>query len=785
VFVGEAPGYDEDSRGVPFVGRAGAMLDALLRENGFRREDVFVTNAVRCRPPENRDPSVKELKACREYLVNELRSVQPKYIVALGNTALRALTGDSGVGKHRGAVLPAHPDFGNSSSVVVTAHPAAALRYPHFADQIREDLTFLRRTLDGSFSAVPLEWTYATDAQGLTGPVWAFDYETNAREPRDPFLAAYLCAIDVGAGPVKVFGGESVGIAAWQLDNAAQRGVRVVGHNASRFDRVIGRALFGGNVRCDDTMLMGFLLHEEWGAAKRLNLESLCAAELGVEPWKRDVVWNWRDAAKIPWDKAAEYNARDTRYTRELFTVLERKLKEDGAGTPFAGALWRVYDRLLLPASRALADMEQRGLYVNRANCDEASAEFTAQAERHLATINAIAGAQGLPDFNPRSPTQVGELLFKRLGLPPVNWTASGTASTNVEALKTLRELGAAPDLLNAILLYRKALRIVNTYSTKFARLADWQSMIYSSYSMVNTDSGRTASFDPNAQNIPRNKRVRRIIGAPPGKVVLAADFSQLELRTGASRYVFDEPNLRAAFERGEDPHRLLAASITGKPPHLVSSKERTDAKRANFLFLYGGEEDMYIRKQLEDYDIVKSREDARRERDAFFFRWSALPAGYERIMTELDKTGQVRSPLGTLRRLPNVFADNRSVKTEAYRVAINFVNQCFAWHLAAIGLVLLGGAGLDVRSFQHDAYLIYVDDDENAVRHASTQVRYLLEHGVPQVLRSEFNLEFDVPLKVDVSAGTAWTDDDRLCEHGIWMPRTACPSCVASRIAA
>jgi DNA polymerase-1 len=352
-----------------------------------------------------------------------------------------------------------------------------------------------------------------------------------------------------------------------------------------------------------------------------------------------------------------------------------------------------------------------------------------------------------------------------------------------VGPLKKLREQGYEPPLLNALFKRRKALRMVNTYTEKFKKLADCRSMIYPGYSLTSTDSGRVASFNPNAQNIPREPRVRRIIAAPPGKVLLAADYSQLEMRTAASKYVFDEPNLREAFLRGDDVHRLLAATITGKLPVDVTKVERTNAKPPNFLFLYGGEEQMYIDTLLDDYDIVKPFAEARRERDAYFTRWNQLPAGHAKYVDELLATGEVRSPLGTRRRIPHVFDLYPSARKEAFRVVINFVNQCFAAHLAQIGLVLLNAAGIDVRSFQHDAYLCYVDDNEEAVRSTARTMRDLLTRGVPQVLYDEFGLTLDVPLLVDVSAGTAWTDDDRLCEHDVWMPKLACPQCIEAAV--
>jgi uracil-DNA glycosylase family 4 len=903
MIVGEGPGWNEDRQGTPFVGKAGAALNEMLCEAGFNREEIFITNAVKCRPPENRDPTAKELKACRQYLADELQTVRPRVVLAFGNHALRTLTGESGINKHRGTMLPlsAHYALAGRSDcrVFASVHPAAGLRYPHMRRQTEEDLALLKRTLDNDFVEVAVPWedassdliidlTYVTGAmakqlgyepdikntwkdggfnwnsiplpdnsarivlfdpphivlrdanlgdsgklyrdlaeaygryetsdeaktdiaggfreiervlkpggicifkwcdlrmahstvqqlipatlppfdftaqesgnrknigkyttvfyylrsekQSKTSPFAAYDLETNARETRDPFCHVYCCAIDSGLLKVSVY--DNLKSAADTLEATT----RIVGHNSSRFDRLMLRRITGRDIKCDDTMLMGFLLHEEWGPAKRLNLESLCAAELGVRPWKKDVTWNWRDAAAIPQDEMKQYCARDTRYTRELALKLAPKLQSEG--------LWNLYDKLLLPASRALADMEERGVYVNAANVAEARVYWEAEAELQLNALHKIK-----PDFNPRSSKQVGELLFEELGYAPVDRTKAGKASTAVGTLKTLREQYRDDPVFDALLKYRRSQKMLGTYIAKFENEPDRWGMLYPWYAMTQTVTGRTSG---DLQQIPRTDTgpmIRRCIGVLPGKVLLSADFSQLEMRVAASKYVFDEPNLRQAFVNGEDVHRLLAATINGKRPEDVTKEERQNAKPPNFLFLFGGEEQMYIRTLLEDQDVVKTYEQAQFERDAFFSRWSGLAAGHGRVIAALDRDGFVRTFFGFKRRLPNARAEDRRIVVEAYREAVNVVVQNPACYMALIGLVLLGAAGFEVRSFQHDAYLLWVDDNEAAVRAATAQIRGLLEDGVPQVLKSEFDVDFDVPLRVDIQAGTCWTQDDR-----------------------
>jgi DNA polymerase-1 len=768
MIVGEAPGAEEDHYGRPFIGKAGQILATLLTENGFKREEIYITNAAKCRPPKNRDPKAAEIKACRQYLKAEIEAVQPRLIVSLGNNALKSLTGETGISKHRGSVLPLLPHFEASDcGVFVATHPAAALHYPHFIEQIRDDLGLLRKTFYGEFVTIETPWSPDPWPDGVPNgydgsQMWSFDLETNASETRDPFAKVYLCGIDDGRS-IKMRD-DAFGTAVLLRGHTQ----RLVGHNSSRFDRLHLRKATGIDIKCDDTMLMGWLLHEEWGPAKRLNLESLCVGELGVEPWKRDVTWDWRKPTTIPWDEAKAYCAHDTRLTRMLAQRLIPQLQEQ--------ELYTFYDRLLLPASRALADMEERGLVVIDVNVRAARAFYEEKTARFLNEVKQVAANYGLESFNPGSTKQVGQLLFDKLGYFAEEFTPTGAASTNVGVIKTLREnLGdEASPVLDATLRYRKCRnKMLGTYIAHYENERDYFGRWYPWYSLTQTATGRTSG---SAQQIPRgdtelvdpgeHPMIRRCVGGEPGEVILDIDFAQLEMRVAASRYVFDEPNLRAAFEQNLDVHLLLASTITGKPLEHVTKTERQNAKPPNFLFLYGGEEDMYRRTLLEDQDIVKSWAQANHERNAFFARWSGLPAGHVRVIAELQAAGRVRTLFGTLRRLPNVYSEERKVRVESFRQAVNAKVQTPACHMALIGLVLLTAAGFKVRSFQHDAYLVGIEDSEAVVRRAAAQIKELLERGVPEVMASTFGIDWDVPLKVDMKCGTAWTENDR----GHWL---------------
>lgn len=145
MFVGEAPGRDEDLQGEPFVGRAGKLLDKILEATGFRREEVYIANVLKCRPPENRDPQPEEMETCSPYLLEQIRLINPKFIVCLGRiAAMQLLETKLALGKLRGAFH----DF-NGIKVMVTYHPAALLRFPEYKKDVWEDMKVLRKAYDG------------------------------------------------------------------------------------------------------------------------------------------------------------------------------------------------------------------------------------------------------------------------------------------------------------------------------------------------------------------------------------------------------------------------------------------------------------------------------------------------------------------------------------------------------------------------------------------------------------------------------------------------------------
>ena len=215
MLIGEAPGREEDKTGRPFVGESGRLLNTLLEEAGLHRDQVFISNAVRCRPQdsrgENRKPTASEIKACKHHLAREISEIQPKVIVALGNEALKSLTGLSGIKVYRGQLHSLHKSMWTSDEpgpkVMATWHPAYVLpgRGPEHEPELIQDLQTARRSLQGGFRVIEtpcIPYTVDGPRPNFAEKVWGWDIETNARDMHDPELRVWFMSIDDGTRDV-------------------------------------------------------------------------------------------------------------------------------------------------------------------------------------------------------------------------------------------------------------------------------------------------------------------------------------------------------------------------------------------------------------------------------------------------------------------------------------------------------------------------------------------------------------------------------------------------------
>ncbi len=402
---------------------------------------------------------------------------------------------------------------------------------------------------------------------------------------------------------------------------------------------------------------------------------------------------------------------------------------------------WSVYGELDLPLLPVLMAMEASGVRLDPAPLEALSRDLDERALACQEQVFELASCR----FNLNSPQQLAEVLFTKLGLPaPGRRGKSKTPSTAADVLEGL----SGYPVIAPILEYRQWSKLKSTYVDALPPLIrPATGRIHTTYVLTGSATGRLASINPNLQNIPVRTDVGRQIRAAflpaPGFVLLAADYSQIELRLLA--HFSQDPLLLAAFRGDADIHRLTAAEVFGVPPLLVDEEHRRRAKAVNFGIVYG----------LSAFGLARQLGIAQGEAASFirryFERYAGVKAYIERSLAEARQQGRVRTLFGRVRPIPNLDSRNPTLRGFAERTAINTPLQGTAADLIKLAMIRLqpqlGTHGARLLLQVHDELVLEVP--AAAAAGAGTLVRSVME-GVAALA---------VPLRVDVSSGPNWRD--------------------------
>ena len=756
--IGEAPGAREDDVERPFAGPAGQYLDRILREVGLPRETIYITNSVRCRPPDNRTPTKSEIKACSGYMQSELEIVGPDHVLLLGNTALQAITGKTGIMSKRGT----NRIIGDRN-YFATIHPAAVLRNPAHEGIFRADLLSFARLVKGEDRRPETKSSLVQSSKGLAKlcqmlaavetPI-AFDVETGTEtmerdegglEPWAPDGVIHTCSFSWEPGKSYVVSLEHPQTKwdipidrVYQALGTALAGKKMVGHNI-KFDlqwmRAKGVELYGHF----DTKLAAHLLDEN----RPGGLKPLARTYLGADEYEAGVSFTSVTAL----NKLAIYNGKDTDYTLRLYHLFRDELKKQPR-------LLRLFMLLVMPACRAFTEIEENGFPVDLKRLRERHIEIKENIEESRIKFLSYA-PKDKRESNPRSPIFLGWYLYDHLKLPVLVTTPkTGRPSTAESVLLQLKKKHpAVGDLMEL----RKWQKYESTYTRNWlARIGVARKpRLYTSYNLSGTVTGRLSS---NMQQVPRDVYIRSIIGTKPGWVWIEADFSQIELRLAAmfSR----DPALTKAFKTGGDPHLETASRILGKPPESVTKEERKLAKAVNFGFLYGMWWKKFRSYAFEKFDLTVSAEQAKGYREAFFTQYKALEAWHERQRRVVNNLHQVQSPIGRIRHLPTILSTDEEVRSEAERQAINSPVQGFAGDLTVLSMVLLFEK-LDHKNAKiignvHDSIMFEVR--EEVAEETAKTIKSTMEN-LP--LKKMFGFQSTIPIEADVTISRHWGEQE------------------------
>ena len=600
----------------------------------------------------------------------------------------------------------------------------------------------------------PGEYEAITDEAGLAAWIcrleaaeeFAFDVETDSLDPLRANLVGISLSVEPGRACYIPLAHDYPG-APPQLDRAhvldalrpllADPARRKLGHHGKYDIHVMRRHGIDVAGYADDTMLESFVHN---ATASRHDMDSLARRYLGLETKTYDDVTG-KGAKRIPFahvalDDATRYAAEDADVTLRLHRVLGPQL----AAEP---ALERVYREIEIPLVQVLARIEANGVMVD---ADELRRQSADLGRRMLAAQQKATELAGR-SFNLDSTKQLCALLYDELALPTLVKTPKGQPSVNEEALEAIAELHELP---RVILEYRGLAKLRGTYTDKLPEMINPETgRLHTSYHQAGAATGRLASSDPNLQNIPirtdDGRRIRTAFVAPPGRRIVACDYSQIELRIMA--HLSQDAGLLQAFASGVDIHRATAAEVFGRALDEVTSNERRAAKAINFGLMYG----------MGAFGLARNlgvgRGEAQDYIALYFSRYPGVRDYMDRTRQQAHEQGYVETVFGRRLYLENINARNAGLRAGAERAAINAPMQGTAADIIKRAMLAIDAWLADALP---DAKMILQVHDELVFEVAEGEVDALLA-GVTARMTAAAAL--DVPLVVDCGVGMNWDE--------------------------
>lgn len=485
-----------------------------------------------------------------------------------------------------------------------------------------------------------------------------------------------------------------------------------------------------------DTLLESYMLD----STARHNLDALAEQHLNLH------TIHYEDVAgkgakqlafnEVPLEQAGPYAAEDADVTLRLHHCLWPRLEQ-------APDLRQLYEELEIPLIEVLADMERTGVHVDATALRQQSNELAQRLRELEQQAWDLAGER----FNLGSPKQLQNILFERLKLPSSKKTPTGQAST---AEDVLQELALDYPLPKMILEHRTLSKLKSTYTDRLPQqIHRTTGRVHTSYHQAVASTGRLSSSDPNLQNIPartlEGRRIRQAFVPEPGYVMLAADYSQIELRIMA--HLSGDEGLLGAFAAGTDVHRATAAEVFGIVPDQVNAEQRRSAKAINFGLIYG----------MSAFGLARQlgieRDTAQAYVNRYFARYPDVKAYMENTRQQAAETGYVKTVFGRRLYLPEIQARNSQRRQAAERAAINAPMQGTAADIIKRAMLAvhrwLQSSGIAVRMIMqvHDELVFEVAGD--AVDQAGAQIRALMVAAA----------DLKVPLEVDIGVGRNWDE--------------------------
>ena len=764
MLVGEAPGEEEDASGVPFCGPAGKQLERLLALAGLTRRDIFITNLVRCRPPDNRDPTRAEISACSGWLEQELERVNPSVVILAGRFALARWFPDEKISMVHGV-----PRQREGRTFVPMYHPAAALHNPSLLPAMNEDWSSLNDKLS-AVRLVDVDYRLVHDAYGYV-PQLAIDTESDD---------TLVC---VTASPAP---GQAIMLYGEDTSNLDLQADVLVMQNAKYDLQVLGRAGLATRLSYNtlvDTMIAAYLLNEpsmalkqlaakylnedmeylqplldevqeqktaEWLStvsaelSKRLrtSLEEVIASDNSTQLLARRHALRRAlgempvaKVSDIPVEKLLSYACADADMTGRLWPILRQKLED--------WQLLELFHEVEMPLVPILAEMETRGITLDIAYMKQLDDEYAA---RETALEQELVKMAGRP-INVNSSSQLAQFVFGELRLAPLHF-ATKRPSVDHDTLVALR----GDPFVDKLMEYKELQKLRSTYTNKLPNTVGDDGRIHARFNQAGaTSTGRISSSDPNLQNIPARTdlglAVRRAFVPQPGWLLLSADYSQIEPRILA--HLSQDERLLEAFRNSEDIYRFVGGVLFDKSAEEVTKHERDHIVKplvlgTNYgLTPYGFAENY----KLFTNGLSISEAEASRIIELYLNRFPGIRWYMDSRIEFCRLNGYVSTLWGRRRYIPEINDKRGAKRSAAERAAINMPIQGTAADIMKAAMVRIGASAEDWHMLLqvHDELVFEVAPE------AVPALSALVEEAMLAVAK------LDVPVDVHIKVGHHW----------------------------
>ena len=575
---------------------------------------------------------------------------------------------------------------------------------------------------------------------------FAFDCETDNLDPMQANLVGLSFSVEPNKAVYLPLAHDYPGAPA-QLDRAttlaalapllADPGKKKIGQHGKYDLHVLRRHGIAVAGYADDTMLESFVLNS---GSSRHDMDSLAKRYLGYDTIRyEDVAGKGAKQilfSQVALDDATRYAAEDSDITLRLHRTLSARL----AAEP---ALQRVYREIEMPLVPVLERIEANGVMIDADELRRQSADLSKRMLVAQQKATELAGRT----FNLDSPKQLGALLFDELKLPVMVKTPSGQPSTNEEALEAIADQHELP---RVILEYRGLAKLRSTYTDKLPDMVNRDSgRVHTSYHQAGAATGRLSSSDPNLQNIPirteDGRRIRKAFVAPPGRKLVACDYSQIELRIMA--HLSEDPGLTRAFESGLDVHKATAAEVFGRKVEDVTGNERRAAKAINFGLMYG----------MSAFGLARQlgigRGEAQDYIALYFSRYPGVRDYMERTRQQAREQGYVETVFGRRLYLDYINKGTQGQRAGADRAAINAPMQGTAADIIKRAMITV------------DAWLADHGSAALMILQVHDELVFEAEHDFVEILLPEVSRRMSeagslsVPLVVDSGVGDNWDE--------------------------